>query len=158
MDKKVLDRLQALCSRKEYCRAEILQKALKDLESNSDAAEEIVESLVADGFVDVSYAGKVCIMEGTIYLDGAEYDIYYEGGMTVTDCREPEPEPEPEPEIIPEPKVIQEEPVEEEIPEEEILDRLWEEQSSYNPKTARKERRESSKAHKKGGRNERRWN
>lgn len=54
MDKKVLDRLQALCSRKEYCRAEILQKALKDLEGNSDAAEEIVESLVADGFVDDS--------------------------------------------------------------------------------------------------------
>lgn len=55
---------------------------------------------VTDGFVDVSYAGNVCIMEGTIYLDGAVYDIYYEGGMTVTDCREPDPGPDPvDPEV-----------------------------------------------------------
>lgn len=56
--KKVLNKLQALCARKEYCRSEMFQKALKQLEGDRDAAEEVVEALVRDRFVDdLRYAG-----------------------------------------------------------------------------------------------------
>lgn len=56
--KKVLDRLQAQCSKREYCRRDVLDKALKALEGDRDAAEEVVESLLADKFVDEArYAG-----------------------------------------------------------------------------------------------------
>lgn len=44
--------MQALCSRREYCSAEIYQKAVKDLGGDAGAAEEMVKSLIADGFVD----------------------------------------------------------------------------------------------------------
>ncbi|MCR5327036.1 MAG: RecX family transcriptional regulator [Bacteroidales bacterium] len=56
--KKVLVSLQGRCARREYCRAEMRQKALKALDGDAAAAEEILESLVADGFVDdARYAG-----------------------------------------------------------------------------------------------------
>lgn len=56
--KKVLDRLQAQCSKREYCRRDVFDKALKALEGDREAAEEVVESLVADKFVDEArYAG-----------------------------------------------------------------------------------------------------
>lgn len=49
---KVLSRLQAQCSRREFCSADILSKALKALDGNADAAAGVLESLVADGYVD----------------------------------------------------------------------------------------------------------
>lgn len=53
MDKgKCLSRLQRLCSKAEYCRADIYRKALKDMEGDAAAAAEIVASLVEDKFVD----------------------------------------------------------------------------------------------------------
>ena len=56
--KKVLDRLQAQCSRREYCIKDIREKALKALDGDADAAAALVRSLVEDGFVDESrYAG-----------------------------------------------------------------------------------------------------
>lgn len=56
--KKVLDRLQAQCSKREYCKRDVFDKALKGLEGDRDAAEEVVESLVEDKFVDEArYAG-----------------------------------------------------------------------------------------------------
>ena len=65
--KKILNRLEALCSRREYCRKDIRTKALKALDGDVGAAEELVEQLVSDGFVDDSrYAGafareKACL-------------------------------------------------------------------------------------------------
>lgn len=50
--KKVLDRLQAQCARREYCISDIRRKALERLEGDEDAAEEMVSLLVKDGFVD----------------------------------------------------------------------------------------------------------
>lgn len=50
--KKVLARLQRLCSRAEYCRDDIYRKALKALASNSARASEVTEALVKDRFVD----------------------------------------------------------------------------------------------------------
>ncbi len=50
--RKTLDRLQALCSKRECCRMDIYRKALKALEGNNESAEAMVASLVEDGFVD----------------------------------------------------------------------------------------------------------
>ncbi|MBQ9184432.1 MAG: RecX family transcriptional regulator [Bacteroidales bacterium] len=50
--KKVLDRLQAQCSRREYCIKDIREKALKALDGDADAASAIIDSLVEERFVD----------------------------------------------------------------------------------------------------------
>ena len=49
---KCLQRLQRLCSRAEYCAADMRRKALKELEGDAEAADSIVASLQADGYVD----------------------------------------------------------------------------------------------------------
>lgn len=54
---KTLDRLQRQCARMEYCTSDIRRKALKALEGDAEAAEQVVASLVEDGFVnDLRYA------------------------------------------------------------------------------------------------------
>lgn len=55
--KKLLDRLEAQCSKRECCTRDVRMKALKALEGNSAYADEVVASLVHDGFVnDLRYA------------------------------------------------------------------------------------------------------
>jgi regulatory protein len=49
---RCLSRLQKLCSKAEYCRADVYRKALKDLEGDAEAAGKVVEQLVADKYVD----------------------------------------------------------------------------------------------------------
>ena len=49
---KVLDRLRGLCSRREYCCADVLKKAKDALEGDLQAAQEVVDSLVQDKYVD----------------------------------------------------------------------------------------------------------
>ena len=49
---RCLNRLQKLCSKAEYCRADVYRKALKDLEGDAEAAGKVVERLVADKYVD----------------------------------------------------------------------------------------------------------
>ena len=54
---RCLSRLQKLCSKTEYCRADVFRKALKDLEGDREAATKVVESLVEEKYVDdVRYA------------------------------------------------------------------------------------------------------
>ena len=56
--KKVLSRLEAMCSRREYCRKDIGEKALKALDGDARAAQEILDSLAGNRFVDDGrYAG-----------------------------------------------------------------------------------------------------
>ena len=56
--KKVLDRLEAQCSKREYCSEDVRLKAFKALDGDFAGAAEIVESLVRDRFVDdLRYAG-----------------------------------------------------------------------------------------------------
>lgn len=50
--KKVTDRLRGLCSRREYSTHDVLQKAIRALEGDTDAAEEVVETLVKEKYVD----------------------------------------------------------------------------------------------------------
>ena len=49
---KCLARLQRLCSRAEYCSADIYRKALKDLEGDAGEASRVVASLKEDRYVD----------------------------------------------------------------------------------------------------------
>ena len=49
---KVADRLRALCSRREYCRADMLRKATDALGGDSVAAAGIADMLVSEKYVD----------------------------------------------------------------------------------------------------------
>lgn len=51
---KALSRLRNLCSRREYCVADVREKALKALDGDESAAETVVESLKRDKYVDDS--------------------------------------------------------------------------------------------------------
>ena len=50
--KKALDRLRGLCSRREYCLADVLKKAADGLEGDRGAAQEVVDVLVQERYVD----------------------------------------------------------------------------------------------------------
>jgi regulatory protein len=47
-----LERLERLCSRAEYCSADLYRKALKDLEGDAEAAAAVVAELKAQRYVD----------------------------------------------------------------------------------------------------------
>ena len=49
---KVLDRLQAQCSKREYCSSDVYRKALKAFEGDREMADRILRSLQDDRFVD----------------------------------------------------------------------------------------------------------
>ena len=49
---KVLDRLRGLCSRREYCYADVLKKAKDVLDGDAQAAKEVADVLVEDKYVD----------------------------------------------------------------------------------------------------------
>lgn len=50
--KKVADRLRGLCSRREYCRTDIMKKALTALDGDAREAENIVSMLVEERYID----------------------------------------------------------------------------------------------------------
>ena len=50
--KRILDRLRGLCSRREYCVADVLKKAADGLEGDRAAAQEVVDVLVNEKYVD----------------------------------------------------------------------------------------------------------
>ena len=49
---KVADRMRALCSRREYCRKDILKKGMTALDGDAAKAEEVVGKLVEERYVD----------------------------------------------------------------------------------------------------------
>ena len=49
---RVIDRFRAQCSRREYCSADIIKKALPLLEGDRDLAEKVVRTLVDERYVD----------------------------------------------------------------------------------------------------------
>ncbi len=61
--KRVLNRLQAMCARREYCLADIRKKAAERLDGDKDAAEEIVSMLVKDRFVDETRYSEAFVSE-----------------------------------------------------------------------------------------------
>lgn len=55
--KKILEKLERQCARREYCRSDILSKALKCLDNDKEAAMEVTDALVSEGYVnDLRYA------------------------------------------------------------------------------------------------------
>ena len=69
---RCLARLQKLCSKAEYCRADVYRKALKDLEGDAEAAAKVVEQLVADKYVDEArYASAFAREKATLQGWGA---------------------------------------------------------------------------------------
>ena len=49
---KVADRMMALCSKREYCRKDILKKVMTALDGDAAKAEEVVGKLVEERYVD----------------------------------------------------------------------------------------------------------
>lgn len=49
---KVTDRMKRLCSRREYCRADILKKAAAALDGDMEQARNVVDALVEEKYVD----------------------------------------------------------------------------------------------------------
>ena len=52
METSILTKYQALCSRSEQCSADILRKLLKTFEGDQDKAQEVLDALKADKYVD----------------------------------------------------------------------------------------------------------
>ena len=56
-----IGRLQNACSRREYCSSDVLNKALKILEGDREAAAKVLAKLLEDGYVDdMRYARAYC--------------------------------------------------------------------------------------------------
>ena len=51
---KVLDRMMVLCSRREYCRSDIMKKVVMALDGNREEAVRLIDRLVADKYIDDS--------------------------------------------------------------------------------------------------------
>lgn len=49
---KILNNLRRQCSRREYCTADVMKKALKALEGNREEAQKIVNTLTEERYVD----------------------------------------------------------------------------------------------------------
>ena len=49
---KVLDKMRNLCSRREYCRSEIMKKALDALDGDRSKAEHVVDVLTEEKYID----------------------------------------------------------------------------------------------------------
>ena len=49
---KVLDRLQAQCSKREYCSSDIMRKAMTAFDGDREQAGKLLDSLLQDKFVD----------------------------------------------------------------------------------------------------------
>ena len=68
---KVLSRLQAQCSRREFCTSDIRAKALKSMEGDAEAADRIVTSLKEDKFVDdLRNASAIARQKATLTRSG----------------------------------------------------------------------------------------
>lgn len=49
---RVTDRMRRLCSRREYCRSDIMSKVVVALDGDREQAEKIVETLVNEKYID----------------------------------------------------------------------------------------------------------
>lgn len=49
---KVLDRMRNLCSRREYCRSDIMKKVLTSLDGDRAGAEKVMDILVKEKYID----------------------------------------------------------------------------------------------------------
>lgn len=52
MDNKILNYLEAICAKREYCSSDIRQKVFKKTEGDAALADELVRRLTEEGFID----------------------------------------------------------------------------------------------------------
>ena len=84
---RCLSRLQKLCSKAEYCVADIRRKALKDLEGDAAAAEDVVARLVAERYVDdTRYASAYAREKASIQGWGAVKIRFQLRGKGISDA------------------------------------------------------------------------
>lgn len=67
--KKVTDRMRRLCSRREYCKSDILKKVVTAMEGDAETAEKILAVLVSEKYVDdlryaTAYAREKAMISG----------------------------------------------------------------------------------------------
>jgi len=75
--KNALSRLQRLCSQREYCKRDILRKALPLCEGSREDAEVLLKSLEEEGYVDDSrYAAAFALDKSSITGWGPEKISY----------------------------------------------------------------------------------
>ena len=66
---KLTDRLRRLCSRREYCKSDILKKATTALDGDKEAAAKVLDILVSEKYVDdlryaTAYAREKAMISG----------------------------------------------------------------------------------------------
>ena len=66
---KLTDRLRRQCSRREYCKSDILKKAMAALQGDEEGAAKVLEILVAEKYVDdlryaTAYAREKAMISG----------------------------------------------------------------------------------------------
>ena len=66
---KLTDRLRRLCSRREYCKSDILKKATAALDGDKEAAAKVLDILVSEKYVDdlryaTAYAREKAMISG----------------------------------------------------------------------------------------------
>ena len=99
---KVLDRLQAQCSKREYCSSDVFKKAMKAFEGNRELSGKILQALLDDKFVDdlryaSAYAREKARLTGwgpakityTLVGKGIPRDVVAKALEEVTEVTEP---------------------------------------------------------------------
>jgi len=82
--KKVADRLRGLCSGREYCVADVLKKACDALDGDRNAAQEVVDLLISEKYVDDQrYASAFARDKASIQGWGAVKIRYMLAGKSV---------------------------------------------------------------------------
>ena len=51
---RVLDRMRVLCSRREYCRSDIMKKVMTALDGDREEAQRLIDNLISEKYIDDS--------------------------------------------------------------------------------------------------------
>lgn len=73
----ILNNLRRQCSRREYCSADILNKALKGLEGDREAADKVLKTLVDEKYVDDRRYSEAYAREKSVISGWGEVKIRY---------------------------------------------------------------------------------
>ena len=73
---RVTDRMRALCSRREYCSADILKKAMSALDGDRARAETVVAKLIDEKYIDdLRYSSAFARDKSSILQEGYVFSL-----------------------------------------------------------------------------------
>ena len=75
--RKVADRLRRLCSRREYCSADVMKKATQALEGDARLAAEVVALLQKEGYVDDARYAEAYVRDKSALAGWGQTKIRY---------------------------------------------------------------------------------